>query len=104
MVGLLRPNTLALSADPNFRGVTILSSKAEIQKGNCYSYEATAVMEAPPRSVYDTLANLQNVLAPQRTIESADHRSMILEYNHIDGMDPPPRNQIQYQLQYNFDP
>jgi hypothetical protein len=104
MVGLLRPNTLALSADPNFRGVTILSSKAEIQKGNCYSYEATAVMEAPPRSVYDALANLQNVLAPQRTIESADHRSKILEYDHIGGMEPPPGNHIVYRVQYNFDP
>jgi hypothetical protein len=104
IVGLLRPNTLALSADPNFRGVTILSSKAEIQKGNCYSYEATAVMEAPPRSVYDALANLQNVLAPQRTIESADHRSKILEYDHIGGMDPPPGNHFVYRVQYNFDP
>jgi len=103
MVGLLRPNTLALSADPYFRGVTILSSKAEIQKGNCYSYEATAVMEAPPRSVYDALANLQNVRAPQRTIESADHRSKILEYTHIGGMDPPS-NHIVYRVEYNFDP
>lgn len=103
MVGLLRWNTLALSDDPNFKGVTILSSKAKIQKGNCYSYEATAVMEAPPRLVYDALANPQNVLAPQRTIESPDHRSKILEYDHIGGMDPPPGHHVVYRVQQLFD-
>jgi hypothetical protein len=103
MVGLLRWNTLALSDDTNFKGVTILSSKAKIQEGNCYSYEATAVIEAPPRLVYDALANPQNVLAPQRTIESPDHRSQILEYDHIGGMDPPPGHHVVYRVQYLFD-
>jgi hypothetical protein len=103
MVGLLRWNTLALSDDPNFKGVTILSSKAKIQEGNCYSYEATAVMEAPPRLVYDALANPQNVLAPQRTIESPDRRSKILEYDHIGGMDPPAGHHVVYRVQYLFD-
>ena len=104
IVGLLGWNKLALSADPNFNGVAILSSKAEIESRNCYSYEATAVMEAPPRSVYNALANRQNTLAPQRIIESPDHRSEIWEYDHIGGMNPPPGHHVVYRVQHLFDP
>jgi hypothetical protein len=104
-LGVLASSITALSADPNFRGVTILNSKAEIQKGDCYRYEATAVMEASPRSVYEALASPQNVLAPQRTIESPDHRSKIFEYDRIgSGMDPPPGHHAVYRVQHVFDP
>jgi hypothetical protein len=104
IVGFLGWNKLVLSADPNFSGVTILSSKAEIESSNCYSYEATAVIEAPPRLVYNALASRQNALAPQRIIESPDHRSEIWEYDHIGGMDPPPGHRVAYRVQHLFDP
>lgn len=103
MLCALSWSSSALCDDSNFAGVTILSSKAEIQNGDCYKYEATAVMEASPRSVYEALANPQNALAPQRTIESPDHRSKILEYDHIGGMDPPSHHVI-YRVQWLFDP
>jgi hypothetical protein len=104
MLCALGGSTSALCDDSNLGGVTILSSKAEIQNGGCYKYEATAVMEASPRSVYDALANPQNALAPQRTIESPDHRSKIFEYDHIGGMDPPPGHHVVYRVQWLFDP
>ena len=105
VLGSLLWSTSALpDGDPNIGGVTILTSKAEIRNGDCYSYEATAVMEAPPRSVYDALASRQDALAPQRTIESPDHRSKILEYDHIGGMDPPAGHHVVYRVQCWFDP
>ena len=105
VLGSLLWSTSALpDGDPNIGGVTVLTSNAEIQNGDCYSYEATARMEAPPRSVYDGLANPANALAPQRIFEAPDHRSKILEYDRIGyGMEPPPGHHV-YRVQYIFDP
>jgi hypothetical protein len=104
LIAILISSTSGFSADRNSGGVTILSSKAEIQSGGCFSFEATVRMEAPPRQIYDALTYPENWHRSRRVIESPDHRSKTLEFDLVGSHMEPPGPRAIYRVQYRFDP
>jgi hypothetical protein len=95
----------ALHADTDTSGVTIISSDAKIENGTCFSFRATARMEAPPAEVFSALAHPENSRRVRRVIESPDHRSKILEFDLVfSHMQPPPDKYVVYQAEFHFDP
>lgn len=104
MLAVVISSTSALSASPNAGGVTILSSKTEIQSGGCYSFEATVRMDAPARQVYEALTYPENWHRSRRVIESPDHRSKTLEFDLVGSHMEPPGQPVVYRVQYSFDP
>jgi hypothetical protein len=92
-------------ADPNIGGVTIVDTKAKIENQTCFSFEATARMEAAPSKVYNALTAPENWRRALRVVESPDHRTKTLEFDLVGSKDePPPDKYVVYQVEYSFDP
>lgn len=104
VVAVLLWSTPSLCGDLNAGGVTILSSKAEIQSGDCFSFEATAGMEAAPSRVYNALTHPENWHRSLRVVESPDHRSKTLDFDLVGSHMEPASGHVVYRIQYSFDP
>ncbi|HUY28868.1 MAG TPA: hypothetical protein VMV27_15770 [Candidatus Binataceae bacterium] len=106
-LGFLACSPSALLAAQIGSGVTIVSSKAEIESRTCFRFDETARMEESPRAVFDAFTRIDQWggMRPLRVIGSPDHRSTILEFDFVLSHAEPPRGQgVVYQRQFLFDP